>query len=166
MSIPLYDEFACSLNDYWERVFLTEDYQRSLHLEGLGFHSYRCLEHRETEDLKVLRSIEVAGVPGLPSLVQRLVPGGGYVERGSLDRRSNRWTFRIEPAGMAGRIQIHGRVEVEALGLDRCLRSGEIVVDVRLPGVGSRVTKALTALTVANEDKSVRFTHRFVAALV
>ena len=165
MSIPLHNEFACSLSDYWDRVFLTEDYQRRLHLDGLGFRSYQCLEHRETDDSQVLRAIEVAGVPGLPGLVQKLVPGGGYVERGSLDRRTNRWTFLIEPSGMGGRIQIRGTVDVEAIGPNRCLRSGEIVVEVRLPGVGTRVAKALTALTVANEKKSEQFTRCFVADL-
>ena len=44
------DVFDCTVSEYWNRIFLVDDYQRRLHLEGLGFSSYECLLFREGAD--------------------------------------------------------------------------------------------------------------------
>ena len=131
MTVRMDDEFECSVADYWDQVFLTEEYQERLHIEGLGYSSYQGLEHREEADALVHRSIEVTGVPGLPRFLQKLFPSGGYVENGVLNRNLNRWSFTIEPRGVAGRVHVQGEVQLTEAGPNRCRRTGEIEVQVR-----------------------------------
>jgi hypothetical protein len=165
MSVILDTQFACSVDDYWDRIFLTEDYQSRLHIEGLGFGSYRCLEHRKEGPVRVFRSIQVSGVPGLPRLVQKLVPGGGYVERGQLDRSGNHWSFVIEPVPQAVPIRITGEVHLSQVSGDRCRRIGEIKIAVKLPAIGQRLSRSLRGLVQESQKKSVVFTHSYIEEL-
>ena len=162
MHVLLDDVFDCTVSEYWNRIFLVDDYQRRLHLEGLGFSSYECLLFREGADGLVRRDLQISGVPGLPMVLQKLVPGGRYVEKGTLDRAVNRWHFVIEPAGLGGRLQIEGDVEITPLGDGQCRRRGKIAVTARLVGIGQRVAKSLLALVDENEQKSIAFTRRFI----
>jgi hypothetical protein len=159
------EQFECSVADYWDRVFLTEAFQESLHLEGLGYRSYQRLEHREAPGALVHRSIEVTGVPGLPRVLQKLFPSGGYIEKGVLDRNLNRWSFTIEPRGVGGLVHVQGEVRLTELGSSRCRRAGEVEVRVRLPGVGRAASKSLGQLTDELQRKSGAFTQRFISEL-
>ena len=165
MAVILDDEFACSVADYWDRVFLTEAYQERLHVEGLGFRSYCSIEHREDSRGCVHRVIEVAGVPGLPGVLQRLIPGGGYVEKGRLVRAQDAWDFVIEPGGVGGRISIRGNVNLQPIGPERCRRTGEVRIEVRLPGLARQLSRSLTGLTELNQQRSAAFTHQFIEEL-
>ena len=163
MKVKLDDEFACSVSEYWDALFLQDEYQRGLHIEGMGFSSYECTRYLEEAEGVIVRDLAIGGVPGLPLLVQKFVPGGRYVERGRLVRSRNFWHFVIEPAAMASRIRIEGRVQLTEVSPGRCRREGEIGVEVRVAGVGKRIAKSLLALVAVNERKSADFTHRFIA---
>ena len=135
MHVSLDDVFDCTVTEYWDRVFLVEAYQRRLHLEALGFSDYECTFFQEEPSGFVRRNIGVGGVPGLPGVLQKLVPGGRYVEKGELNRAENQWRFVIEPAGLGGRLRIEGQIQLTELGVGQCQRRGEIRVTAALWGL-------------------------------
>ena len=148
----LRDRFACTPAQFWA-FFLDSDYQRRLHIEGLGFNSYRVLE-RTTE------SWRVHAVPtGLPRVARKVLGDGGYIEEGRLD--GGTWRFDITPDTLGDRIHTRGELWVEEEE-GQAVRLGEITVTVLLPGIGGPIRKALEALTDQQQRRAAAFTKAWV----
>ena len=148
------DRFDCSAAEFWT-LFLKEEYQRRLHLEGMGFVSYRVLERGP-------ESWRVHVVPsGLPGVVRKVLGDGGYIEEGRRDGEF--WRFEITPDTLGDRIRTVGvlRIVDKAPG---SVRSADIHVTARLMGVGRAVEKALDTMTLRQQEKATTFTHAVIAS--
>jgi len=163
MALQIRDTFAVDVDTFWDRVYLSEDYQRRNHLEGMGFRSYRLVSDDRSPDGRVERVIQVD--PGnLPGLLQKALGDVGYTETGRFDPVRRRWTFTIQPAKVGDRIQVTGELWVEP-SEGGVTRFCDVDVRVRLPGIGGRVAKAMEAMTRDNQAKSTTFTRAFIGRL-
>ena len=151
--MPLFeDTFQCTAEEFWT-LFLTEEYQRRLHLEGLGCSSYLVLERE-------LESWRIHVVPrGLPGVVRKVLGDGGYIEEGRRD--GDLWRFDITPDTLGDRIHIVGVVRIEERG-EEALRQVEITVTARLQD-GEVVRKALENRLCMQQERSTSFTHELLA---
>ncbi len=163
MPLQIRDTFPVDVETFWSRVFLVEDYQRRNHLEGMGFRSYKLLREDRQPSGHIERVIQVD--PGsLPGLLQKILGDVGYTETGRFDPDRRRWTFTIQPAKVGDRIQVRGELWVEET-TGGVTRFCDVEVQVRLPGVGGRVAKAMEAMTRDNQSRSTAFTRRFIEEL-
>lgn len=148
------DRFDCSAEEFWT-LFLKEEYQRRLHLEGMGFQSYRVQERGPD-------SWRVHVVPnGLPGVVRKVLGDGGYIEQGQRD--GELWRFEITPDTLGDRIKTVGVLRIEDQD-GRAVRSADIQVTARLMGIGRAVEKALDGMTLRQQEKATRFTHGLIAS--
>lgn len=161
MALHIRDRFPVDADTFWHRVFLSEDYQRRNHLEGMGFRSYQLVSATTPDSGAATRTIQVD--PGtLPGVLSKVLGSVGYTETGAFDPVRQRWSFTIQPAKVGDRIQVRGELWVEPRpgGVERFC---DVDVQVRLPGLGGRVQKAMEAMTRENQDKSTAFTLGFIA---
>jgi len=146
------DTFRCTVEEFWT-LFLTEEFQRRLHLEGLGCSSYLVLERKP-------ESWRVHVVPhDLPGAVRKVLGDGGYIEEGQRD--GDLWRFEITPDTLGDRIHISGVVRLEERD-GGAVRQAEITVTASLQD-GEVVRKALETRLFRQQERATTFTHEVVA---
>src|SRR4051812_43765770 len=109
-------EFDCSEETFWKIMFFDPEFNRRLFLETLRFPVWKVLEEKVTDDT-VERRIEAQPlVENVPGPIRKVVGDRfGYIEQGTLDRKQNRYRFRIIPSSMADKTDISGVMRSEAL---------------------------------------------------
>jgi hypothetical protein len=141
---------------FWSRIH-SPGYE-ALAAEAIGLREYRELRREETADA-IYRCIHV--LPTLPEslllLARRLGGGDGpasYVEEQWRSRHAREVRWKITPSFGASRVRIEGVVRVEPVDAASCRRILDGVVEVRFPGLGRLVERAVVATTIEAYRKS------------
>src|SRR5438128_2564946 len=100
-STRIQHDFDCSEAVFWQHTFLDPEFNRRLYLETLRFPSWKVVEEKVTDDT-IERKVAVQPlVENLPGPVKKVMGDRfGYTEEGQLDRKQNRYRFRVIPSAM------------------------------------------------------------------
>lgn len=159
----LVHEINCDADTFW-KVFLDQEYNKKLYLEGLGFSGYDILEQRET-DTTVTRKVKGTPKMNLPGPIAKLVgPNFSYVEDGALDRATKIWTWKVTPSSMADKVRNEGTLRIEPIGDNKVRRIADLVVEAKVFGVGGLIESSLEKQLREGWEASVPFMHKWLAA--
>jgi hypothetical protein len=86
----------------------------------------------------------------------------GYVEEGKLDRKQNRYRFRVIPTAMPDKTHISGEMRTERLDDARCRRIVEFSVEVKVMMLGKIVEQKTIEDTRASYDKMAVFFKQYL----
>ena len=86
----------------------------------------------------------------------------GYVEEGTLDRKRNRYRFRVIPSAMPDKTQISGEMYSEPLGDSRVKRIVEFNIDVKIMMIGKIIEQKSIDDTTASYEKMASFLRRYL----
>src|SRR5256885_2333911 len=156
-------EFDCSEETLWKILFFDPEFNRRLYGETLKFPVWKVLEEKVTDDA-VERRIEVQPfVENVPAPIKKVLGDRfGYIEQGTLDRKRNRYRFRIIPSSMADKTHISGEMHTERLGDRRVLRVVEFEIEVKVFMVGKLVEQRTIDDTRASYEKMAAFLRQYL----
>jgi len=150
--------FNCDEKAFWT-LFLDEEYNREMFLEGLRFNRWEVtkLEESETE---VRRSVVVEPrVPDLPGPIKKVIgDSAGYEEIGRFNRATNRYSMDIVPTKLKGKLVMSGEQFTEALGDNQVKRIFTADIKVKVFGVGSMIEKQISSDLQKSYNVGAKFT--------
>lgn len=156
-------EFVCPqaliLSD---QVYFHPDFHRQLYGE-LGFASWEVLEHTRSGDR--LREVRLKRPRReLPATVRRAlgVQQIEYREELDYDLAAHSYSVRVIPNMLPGKLLIGGTVRIDALGPERCVRSVDIDVQVRIFAIGGVVERHVVDDIRTSYAKADRFMERWL----
>lgn len=156
-------QFECSAADYWQRLFLAEDFNRALFLERLGFSHWELVRQVQA-GRRILRELEAEPPLGkVPGPLKRVVASGaGYREQGTLDLEESRYTFEATTRSLPDRLRISGTIDVTDVD-GGCERICVFSANAKLFGVGGLLEDAVADSMSESYTKSAAFTREWLA---
>ncbi|RYG16074.1 DUF2505 family protein [bacterium] len=156
-------EMECSEDTYWNKCVFNDEYNRKLYLEKLGFPRYNQIEMKDL-GTSVTRKVDIdPPVAGLPGPVKKVIGDKlSYLEEGTFDKASKRYSFKVTPSTMADKTTVKGVLYTEALGENRCARIVEVEITVKVFMVGSLVEDKISGDLRSSYDAAAQFTNEFV----
>jgi CRISPR/Cas system-associated protein Cas10 (large subunit of type III CRISPR-Cas system) len=156
-------EFDCTEATFWQLTFFDQEFNRRLYLESLKFPVWKVVEEKITDDT-LERRVEVQPlVENVPGPVKKLLGDRfGYVEEGKLDRKQNRYRFRVIPSAMPDKTQISGEMRTERLGDTRIRRVVEFSVEIKVMMLGKIVEQKTIEDTRASYEKMAVFFRQYL----
>jgi len=156
-------DFDCSEATFFQVTFFDPEFSRRLYLETLKFPGWKVLEEKVTDEA-LERRVEVQPlVENLPGPLKKLLGDRfGYVEEGKLDRKQNRYRFRVIPSAMPDKTRISGELRTERLGDKRVRRIVEFSIDVKVMMLGKLVEQKSIEDTRASYDKMAVFLRQYL----
>jgi hypothetical protein len=155
--------FDCSEATLWQILFFDEAFTRRLYLDTLRFPVWRVLEQKLTDETLV-RKVEVQPlVENVPGPIKKVLGDRfGYIEEGTLERKKNRYRFRVIPSSMPDKTTISGEMYSEPLGDNRVKRVVEFSIDVRIMMLGKMIEQKSIDDTKASYDKMATFLRTYL----
>jgi hypothetical protein len=156
-------DFDCTEATFWQVSFFDPEFNRSLYLDTLRFPVWKVLEEKVTDET-LERRVEVQPlIENLPGPMKKLVGDRfGYVEEGKLDRKQNRYRFRVIPSAMPDKTHISGELRTEPLGDKRVRRIVEFSVEVKVMMVGKLIEQKTIDDTKASYDRAAVFLRQYL----
>jgi hypothetical protein len=155
--------FDCSEASFWQVSFFDEEYNRRLYLETLKFPAWRILE-QQVSDTSMRRRVDIQPyVENLPAALKKVVGDKlGYVEEGELDRKANRYRFRVIPAASPEKSDISGEMWTEALGPSKVRRVVQFGAEVKIMIVGKLIEQRTIDDTKATYERIAEFLRSYL----
>ncbi len=151
---------------FWNDVFFSEEYNRRLYKEYLGFPTFEVLSHQTLPDGKVERKTLLEPRADAPAVVRKLVGNRvQYREEGVFNPTSGRWKYTVTPNVLADKVNIYGEIWVEPAAHGSVERVCRGTVDVKVFGVGRTVEKFIVDTTKRDYDRAAQFTNTYISAL-
>jgi hypothetical protein len=156
-------DFDCGEAALWQVFFFDEEYNRRLYLETLKFPVWKMLDQKVT-DATLERRIEIHPVvENVPGPLKALIGDAfHYIEDGRLDRKTNRYSFRVLPSALADKTHISGEMYPERIGETRCRRVIDYKVDVKVMIIGKLAEQKTIQDTHTNYDRAAAFTRTYL----
>jgi hypothetical protein len=161
--ITLRHEFECDEDTYWQKVTFDRGFNERLYLEVLRFPGYK-LASQEEDPHKLTRRVHIDPPLGnLPGPVKKAIGDKfSYVEEGSFDKKTRRYTFRITPSTMADKTKNFGELYCERLGDKRVARVAKITVEVKVFMIGGMVEEKIMTDLRHSYDAAAKFTREYL----
>jgi Protein of unknown function (DUF2505) len=158
------NEFATDEDTFWEKCFFDEEYNRRLYAEMLKFPGWKILEQK-TEGNKIYRKVNIdPPVTGMPGPVKKALGDKfSYVEDGTYDRTTHRYTFKITPSTMADKTKTAGELWTEKLGDKKIVRYAKVHVEVKVFMIGGMVEDKLLGDLKSSYEQASAFTQKYLA---
>jgi len=155
--------FDCSEETFWERCLLSDDFNKALYLDSLKFPGWRVLEQNDT-GTQVIRKIHIdPPVTGLPGPVKKLLGDRfSYVEQGTYDRATQRYTFKVIPSTLAEKTKTEGVLWTEKKGEHQVVRHARLTVDVKVFAVGKLVEDKVLGDLKSSYEAATHFTRAYL----
>ncbi len=148
---------------FFEKVFLDREFNDKLYLEFLQMKGF-SIERLDFEDSKVFKRTRVTPKQDAPGFVKKVINGElSYIEDGVLDRKSNVYTYSTVTSVAADRIKVEGDVIAKPLGDDKCERTVNITVRVKVPLIGGKLERFVGEQLKSNFDKGAAYTNQWIA---
>jgi hypothetical protein len=135
--ITLRHEFDCDEDTYWSRLTFDPAFNTRLYLEVLKFPGYELLEQKDDSAALTRRVKIVPPLGNMPAAFKKVIGDRfSYVEEGTFDKKTRRYTFKITPSSMPDKTKNYGELYVEKLADKRLVRIAKITVEIKLFMVG------------------------------
>lgn len=145
---------------FWAEVFRSEDFNRALYIDHLGF----GYELESWEPATSHRRARIRPLTNVPKALTDLLGGEvSFVEDGAYDEATGRYDFHIIPSRLRERVAVKGSVETEPLTDRTCRRIVTLDIDVRMFAIGRIVESLLEATTREQYDKNAAFINDYLA---
>jgi hypothetical protein len=163
MDLEFKHELDCEGSTYWEKCVLTEEFNRRLYGEILKFPKFELVEQKEDGDL-VRRKVRIEPpLTGLPGPAKKVIGDRmSYLEEGTYDRKSGRYTFKVTPSTMPDKVKTAGEIWCEAIGEKKCRRIAKIHIEVKVFMVGGMIEDKIAADLRKSYDAAASFTNTYV----
>ena len=149
----------CSEDDFWERIFRSEDFNRYLY-DGLGF-EYELLEWNQDTGYRRAR---VSPGQQMPRPLAKVFGARfSYVEEGEFDPVERRYAFRVIPSALAERIVARGSVVVSPVSQQQCERHVTVEIGADVLGIGRLIESYLVASTREQYAKNAALVNEYLA---
>jgi len=160
-------EFDCTEDTFWEKVMFSDAFNHALYIETLKFPGWKVLEQKD-DGQKITRKVKIdPPVTGMPGPVQKALGDKfSYVEEGTYDRATRKYTFKATPSTMADKTTIKGVLWTEPKGDAKIARHADIQVEVKVFMIGKMIEeKAITDMRNSYET-GAKFTNEYVKTKV
>ena len=155
--------FDTDVDTYWSKVFFTEEFQRRLYLEGLGFKHYELVSRDDAPDGTIRKKIKTEPKSEAPAVVKKLIGDSiAYTEEGTFDPKTKIWKYRIVTTKMSDKVEIGGDFWVEPKGDKKIERVVKVNITVKIFGVGGAIESFIEKTTRESFDKAAVFTNKFI----
>ncbi len=161
-SFTLKHTLETSLDTYWGELFFSEEYNRRLNRDALGFRKYEVLEESVSADGARVRRVAVLPRDEPPAIVKKLVGDAPSTEEGRFDAVARRYTFTIRPPTLAEKIHISGSIRGEALGERTMQRVVEVEIKATIFGVGGVIEGFVEKTVRDGYDRGAVFTRAYI----
>jgi hypothetical protein len=158
------NEFPTDQTTFWEKCFFDEEYNRRLYAETLKFPGWKLLEMK-TEGNKIIRKVHIdPPVTGMPGPVKKALGDKfSYVEEGTYDKTTHRYTFKVTPSTMADKAKTAGELWTESIGDKKIIRHAKVHVEVKVFMIGGMVEDKLLGDLKDSYEAAAAFTQKFLA---
>ena len=153
-----------SPKDFFEKIFFSREFNEALYREGLKMKGFDIEALEDLGDAGRRKRVRVTPKQEAPGFVKKVIRGElSYVEDGTWSRSTGVYTFTTVTSVASDRIRIAGTVEVEPLGEDRCERTVEMTIVVKVPIVGGQLERFVGEQLKSSFGKGAEFTNRWIA---
>ena len=106
--------FDICAETYWRELWLSHAFLERLFCEALGFQSMEVVQESGDYERGVKRTLRlIKPVEGPAPVVKAFGRVMTFEERSEFDPVSQRWSYRMVPARMADRLDVHGSIRLE-----------------------------------------------------
>lgn len=163
MKVTYKHTFNTDVDTYWSKIFFDREYNERLFRDVLGF-QYELLELTEEPSGVRRRRVRIEPKTDAPAVVKKLVGDSiGYVEEGSFDPKTKKWSYRITTTKMSDKISITGLFWAESRGDKKIERICDVDLNVKIFGVGGAIEEFIGKTTGDSYEKAHAFTNKFIA---
>ena len=164
--ITLRHEIDTDEDTYWARCVFDADFNKKLYIDALKFPQWKLIDSKD-DDAKIWRKIQVDPPTGdMPGAVKKVIGDRlSYVEEGTFDKKTKRYSFKVTPSTMAEKTKVAGEMWVEKLGDangKKIARVTKISVEVKVFMVGGMIEDRIVADLRSSYDKGAVFTTQFI----
>ncbi|MBI4956326.1 MAG: DUF2505 family protein [Myxococcales bacterium] len=157
-------EFECDEDTFWTEFFRAE-YNQKLYLEALGFPGYQLLDSSDGPDRRTKKVRIDPPVTGLPGPLKKVIGDRlSYVEEGSLDKKTGRYSFHVIPSTKPDKTKTEGELWCEKLGDKRIARHARIFVEVKVFAVGGLIEDKIVSDLRRSYEESAKFMAQWLKA--
>lgn len=161
MKITISHEFDQSADDFF-RYFFDEAEMSKMYRDFMGFPEFAITQREEGRILR--RTISAIPKMEMPGAVAKLLGSNfRYVEEGTFDRDTKIFTWKTTPSMLGDKIKNEGTMRVEVLGPKRIRRVAEVVLEVKVFGVGGMLESTLEKTIRDSWDRASEY-FRLLAA--
>jgi hypothetical protein len=154
-------EIHCDEETFW-KLFFDRAFNDALYKTGLGFTKYDVVDSRDTAT-QTIRKVSATPKVDLPGPIAKLMgPGFGYVEEGTFDKGSKRWTWSMTTSTMSDKLKQGGSLKIEPAGAGRVRRVAEITGEAKVFGLGGLIESTIEKELRAGWDKSAEFMNKWI----
>jgi hypothetical protein len=160
--VTIRTKLECSAEEYWKKCLFDEGYNTKLYLEVLKFPGAKMLELAVTGDVWRRRLHIDPPIAGLPGPVAKLLGDAfSYVEEGSFDSKTQRYTFKVTPSVAADKTKTNGESWCETSeGGKTVTLVTKLAVEVKIFMVGGMVEDKIIKDFRASLDQAAPFIAR------
>ncbi len=156
-------DFDCTEATFWQVSFFDEEFSRRLYFDTLRFPSWRVADQKVTDETLERKIVVQPLVENMPGAIKKVLGDRfSYTEEGRLDRKQNRYRFRITPSTMPDKTHISGEMYTERLDEKRIRRIVEFSVDVKVMMIGKLIEQKTIEDTRASYDKMAVFLRSYL----
>ena len=161
--VTLRHEIDTDEDTYWAKCVFEADFNKKLYIDALKFPQWKLLDSKE-DDTKIYRKVQVDPPTGdMPAAVKKVIGDRlSYVEEGTFDRKTKRYSFKVTPSTMAEKTKVAGEMWTEKLGEKKIVRITKINVEVKVFMVGGLVEDRIIADLRSSYDKGTTFTNQYI----
>jgi hypothetical protein len=162
-STKIEHEFDCDEQTLWQVALFDEEYSRKLYLETLQFPRWRIVEQNVTEQ-SLVRKVEICPrVESVPLPIKKAFGDQlGYLEEGTFDRKTNRYSYRMIANALPEKSRIVGSMYTKPRTPTGCVRIVDLEVDVNVMLIGRMIEQKILDDTRAMHVKIAAFTRNYV----
>lgn len=154
--------FPVSAQTYWRELCLSLEYQERLYREALGCLRMEVLENSGSLEQGIKRRLRFTKPIQAPAAITKMFGSAVTIEEhSSFDAERQLWSYRMVPSIMGDRIDIRGRVRIDA-------RESEVeqisdnTVTCRLFGLGAIIEPFVARSTEEGHADKTAFTRRYI----
>ena len=164
--ITLRHEIDTDEDTYWARCVFDADFNKKLYIDALKFPQWKLIDSKD-DDAKIWRKIQVDPPTGdMPGPVKKVIGDRlSYVEEGTFDKKTKRYSFKVTPSTMAEKTKVAGEMWVERLGDEngkKIARITKISVEVKVFMIGGLVEDRILSDLRSSYDKGTAFTNAYI----
>jgi hypothetical protein len=162
--ITMRHEVNTDEDTYWPKVVFSEAFNKAMYEEHLKFPAWTLLDFKD-DDQKTYRKVRVEPKVGdLPGPVKKVLGDKiSYVEEGTFDKKTKRYTFKVVPSALPDKTKVNGEMWCEKKGDKKITRICKISVEVKVMVVGGMVEKRILSDLETSYDAGSTFTNDYIA---
>lgn len=161
--VTMRHEIDTDEDTYWAKCVFDPAFNQKLYIDALKFPQWKLLDSKE-DDAKIYRKVQVDPPTGdMPAAVKKVIGDRlSYVEEGTWDRKTKRYSFKVTPSTLAEKTKVSGEMWTEKLGEKKIARITKMNVEVKVFMVGGLVEDRIIADLRSSYDKGTTFTNRYI----